>query len=122
MYKRTGSIRRKETIRKLLYIEPKGPPTVRATNDDITKRMKNAINSPIEVGTLNGGEFRRGGLFKGWHTCSCGEQSTSRDYLVATNPCMVVTNSLCVHYLQRHRAEVPAEEIEFIKGVFLKGE
>jgi hypothetical protein len=35
---------------------------------------------------------------------------------------MVVTNSLCVHYLQRHRAEVPAEEIEFIKGVFLKGE
>lgn len=40
-----------------------------------------------------------GDAYRGWHTCSCGAMSDN------------VTNSLAVHYLARHRGEVPPEDV-----------
>ena len=46
----------------------------------------------------------------GVHQCSCGLRSTSYDYLFPNN---METNSLCLHYLEWHRHEIP--DIEFEK-------
>jgi hypothetical protein len=90
----------------LLMIEPDGvggAPIV----DELTRRMTAAfrlsMNSPPDAWNA------------GWHSCTCGARSDSRDYAVfvgGMNGKHLRTNSLCVHYVAMHRDEIPASEME----------
>jgi hypothetical protein len=50
--------------------------------------------------------------YMGAHQCRCGKRSESRDFLFSNN---MFTNSLCLHYLQWHRDEIPEIEFEKLK-------
>lgn len=52
--------------------------------------------------------FTLGGRYRGVHTCSCRQMSTNVDYLLTGTK--YVTNSLCVHYLEKHWDDVPKSE------------
>lgn len=56
--------------------------------------------------------------FKGFHTCVCGEKSSSMNYSVRINGKTLIINSLMVHYLKYHREEVPEHQIDLIKKNF----
>lgn len=58
------------------------------------------------------GDFNVGISTMGHHTCICGEQSHSCDYLLPNN---MFTNSLSYHYLQYHYDEIPEIEFEKLK-------
>jgi hypothetical protein len=49
-----------------------------------------------------------GVAFKGWHTCACGANSDSSEWVM---PDGRITNSLMVHYVQCHRQAVPRSEL-----------
>ena len=69
--------------------------------DDLTRRVTRA--------------WRRGTTskmaYRGWHSCFCGAQSDNRDHFVELDGRTVLTNSLAIHYVARHRAELPEEEL-----------
>ena len=46
-------------------------------------------------------------FYKGFHTCRCGKTSDNREWTVFG----LKTNSLLVHYVACHRADVPREEL-----------
>lgn len=84
----------------LLMIEPKSRKKERAVNDGLTKFVEALWKKSKE-----------GKMYKGFHTCRCGEQSDNCDHKVGK----YYTNSLCVHYIRDHRSEVPESEIKKIK-------
>lgn len=53
--------------------------------------------------------FRLGAGFRGWHTCSCGQKSTTKDYLLENK---YYTNSLWRHYFEKHFGDIPKEELD----------
>lgn len=83
-------------------------------NDEITKIMEQAF-SEAQSGAANYsriGEEERFWVDDGWrgcYTCDCGEWSTSHDYLLKNG---MITNSLCVFYLQYYRNSIPESEIK----------
>lgn len=85
----------------LLYIKPSSPATSKPVVDELTRKMtaqfRNAVLSPW--------------AFLGFSRCCCGVVSTAWDYFVAIAPEIVLTNSLCAHYLAYHRREVPEPEL-----------
>jgi hypothetical protein len=83
--------------RGLLFIEPTAAAAAEPLFDDLTRRMASALMCS-----------RRGTANFGTHTCVCGAESDSADYVL---PDGTATNSLCVHYLAYHRAEVPDDEL-----------
>ena len=54
------------------------------------------------------GAVRGDSGYRGTHTCSCGARSDNTDHVIGAR---FTTNSLAVHYLAHHRAEVPADEL-----------
>lgn len=82
--------------RHLMMIEPTGPPTL-PVDDDVTAAARRVLAATVP-----------GKRWRGWHTCSCGERSDSCDHVL---PDGTITNSLLVHYVDRHRADVPRDEI-----------
>ncbi len=52
--------------------------------------------------------LKRGVSYHGCHQCSCGAASES---FTLITPYRRVTNSLLLHYIETHRAEVPAQEL-----------
>jgi hypothetical protein len=71
--------------------------------DELTKKMTAA--------------FRRGKSgprWRGWHTCACGAKSDNTDYALPNGE---ETNSLCVHYLAYHRAEVSQSQLEKVAAL-----
>lgn len=88
----------------LLFIEPKTAAAREPVLDEATRRMTAA--------------FRKGEsapwCFGGVHTCICGAASEAHDYLIHGG---YVTNSLCIHYMAYHRAEVTAEELQKVLGL-----
>lgn len=86
----------------LLQIEPRSKKSKLPFNDALARKME----SLLELAT-------RGKLYKGWHTCACGERSTSYDLIVKG----YITNSLAAHYLRWHRSEVPRSEIEKLRNI-----
>jgi hypothetical protein len=50
----------------------------------------------------------------GFHTCVCGAVSDSTDFIL---PNGLRTNSLCVHYLAYHRAEIEDGELWAVEGL-----
>ena len=88
----------------LLMIEPTWPTKEEAVNDAYTAKMEMIMK-----------KAKHGHPYKGMHICACGEVSTNYDLYIGK----YTTNSLAVHYLQYHRSEVPASEIEKLRKLFL---
>lgn len=55
-------------------------------------------------------KFEFGIMYKGWHECDCGERSSNQDYLLPGDK--YFTNSLCVHYLEKHYDDISKEELD----------
>lgn len=88
----------------LLYIEPGQAASPAPVIDEITRRMCAAFREARHS------EY----AYAGVHECVCGAHSTSCDYRL---PGGDLTNSLCVHYVAHHRAEVPPDQLARIRGL-----
>ena len=88
----------------MLYIVPKNSPSEEPIIDELTMKMA----ASLRRATLP----HRHSL--GFHTCVCGAQSDSTDFIL---PNGLRTNSLCVHYLAYHRAEIEAGELWAVEGL-----
>jgi hypothetical protein len=91
----------------LLFIEPELPATATPVVDGITRRLCAACRKATECAWANG-----------YHECFCGALSSSSNYRLPNGEC---TNSLCVHYVAHHRAEVPAAQLARV-GALAEGE
>jgi len=87
----------------LLYIRPTQPASKKPVEDELTAKMR-ALLAVAQKGTC----------WRGWHTCVCGEHSTTYDLVL---PDGTITNSLAVHYLAYHRDEVPESEIDKLNRI-----
>jgi len=88
----------------MFYIEPRNPPSEEPIIDGLTMKMVAALRKA----TLP----HRQSL--GFHTCVCGAKSDSTDFIL---PNGLRTNSLCVHYLAYHRAEIEDGELWAVDGL-----
>lgn len=79
-------------------------PTDEPVIDDLTMRMVGALRKAT----------RPNYFFCGFHTCICGAISGPQDAIL---PNGWVTNTLCVHYLAYHRAEVPAAGLDAVSAL-----
>jgi hypothetical protein len=82
----------------LLFIEPMQTAESTPTIDRLTRKMCAAFRNAKHS------DYAYGGV----HMCFCGVCSTSCDYILPNGD---VTNSLCIHYLAHHRAEVPQGQL-----------
>lgn len=87
-----------------LMIEPRGRVEPEVL-DDLTIKVSDAWAK--SRASLHG--------YRGFHRCSCGATSDNRDHYVMVGGVELKTNSLCVHYISRHRSEVPEEEMEKVR-------
>lgn len=102
----------KNDRRHLLFMEPQFAASRTPTIDELTKTMTAAFRRRV-VGA---------NAYYGFHVCSCGAHSDNRDHYIMYKGIPILTNSLCIHYLAFHRAEVPAEEIERVRALVMYGE
>ena len=86
----------------LLFIKPQRLPTAEPLIDDLTMRMTSALRQARVPDNR----------YCGIHVCICGAGSDSTNRILANGE---VTNTLCVHYLAYHRAEVPAAELDAVR-------
>ena len=95
----------------VLYIEPMNEPRKSSISEYrwLEKLMKNAKHGIYDKTSK---QFIENALFNGIHTCSCGAQSKDYDLLL---PNGMVTNTLCMHYLEFHQAEIPKKEFKKLK-------
>ena len=81
----------------LVFIEPKNPPKL--IKDELSRRTAN----------LQERDFKPvGSGWRGCHQCSCGVQSDNHDYQFKH----YVSHSLLAHYVQYHRDEIPAADMQ----------
>ena len=82
----------------VLFVEPKHPASETPVEDELSAKMRNAMlkAKPSQY------------AYRGFHVCVCGKCSDNKDYFLSTGQ---KTNSLAVHYLEYHRAEIPEFEI-----------
>jgi hypothetical protein len=100
----------------ILYIEPTGKAT-KPIIDDMTISMYRVFKKHTNTGILGyTHEFSTGMGYMGVHTCVCGANSTSCEYLVEDK----YLNYLCVHYMASHRGEIPEREMNKVKKMFDK--
>jgi hypothetical protein len=92
----------------LLFIEPQQPALSTPIVDDVTRRMTAAfrVSTPSDI------------VFFGFHECVCGARSSAWNYFLPNGR---QTNSLCIHYVAYHRAEVPDAQLQEVAS-FLWGE
>ena len=92
----------------LLYIEPRGSVTDQPVIDELTCKMAAAYaaSTPSEL------------AYRGFHMCACGAISDNREHILADG---TETNSLCVHYLAFHRADVPQFQLERVAALNVEG-
>ena len=91
------------TDKGILYIEPSAKVSAKPLVDELTRKMTAA--------------FRFGkpaARFRGCHVCACGVWSGNCDF---TLPNGEETNSLCIHYLAYHRADIPAFQLEKVRAL-----
>lgn len=82
----------------LLFVEPASAAMSEPIIDGLTRGMA-ALLASAKSGS---------GYHKDTHRCACGAMSGGRSLVLADG---TVTNSLAVHYLAYHRAEVPRGEL-----------
>lgn len=90
----------------LLFIEPRKHALAVPIEDDLTTKVAMMLRQSHIVMS-----------YMGFHECMCGAISSCHDYVVAdrTGQNYVKLNSLAVHYIARHRREVPPAEIEALR-------
>jgi hypothetical protein len=92
----------------LVFIEPKLAPV--ATKDALTKQTRELVRG-LTKSTYG---------YRGIHRCACGQHSDNRDHFF-TPPRRQkpthITTALLLHYVEFHRAEIPAEDIAELEKV-----
>lgn len=104
----------KRHIQGVLYENPKDKAAEVGVEDELTQGMEallKAAESKTGVFHREDREFLNNMATKGHHECVCGATSTNVDYLIGPKH---ATNSLCVHYLRFHRAEISPEELKVV--------
>ena len=100
----------------ILYIHPKNTPSEEPVEDELTELVRDNFEAAVAIGCCGGNDsFITGTSFMGVHQCTgltCDAYSESCDYLL---PYGIITNSLCVHYIQYHRDEIPENELQKIR-------
>ena len=101
----------------LLFIEPnKEQKSFTAINAELVEVMKLAFGRSVR-GVSNysrvdeAPHFRKGSGKMGVHKTDCGQKSTTNDYLLENG---MITNSLCVFYLEYYREAIPESEMKKI--------
>ncbi len=89
------------TDQGILYIEPSDMASAEPVIDELTQKMTAAFRSATD-----------GVVYRGVHQCRCGAVSSNREHVLPNGE---ETNSLCIHYLAFHRAEVPAFQLEKVR-------
>lgn len=86
-----------------MMIEPdkEGEPSSEPVEDEIT----DMINFIYEHTTIPNYAY------KGFHSTKCGKRSDNKDHIL---PNGMITNSLCVYYIQYYRPYIPISEINKI--------
>jgi hypothetical protein len=90
----------------LLMIHPSAVVSAEPVLDELTRKMTAAWRKrrtdPI--------------MSKGIHICPCGVASNNQEHFVEdAGGNELITNSLSIHYLAFHRAEVPAAELDKVR-------
>ena len=93
-------------MRQLLYINPKLKKDT-CINDQISSMMQKLLDNAVITNR-----------WRGWHTCICGECSSSCDYNIQGTD--IEINNLCVHYLIYHRSEIPEEDWKIVMELYNK--
>ena len=107
-----------DNSRFLLYIEPcSEAKSLTPVNDEITQIMELALSEAVSgvasYSKMNIPEwFEKGNGWRGSHCSDCGERSDNQDYLLKNG---MITNSLCVFYLQYYRDSIPESEMNKVK-------
>jgi hypothetical protein len=94
-----------------VFVEPASAPTAPII-DDLTRKATALWRSCSKSKHA----------YRGMHTCTgagCQAWSDNHDY---TTPDGRATHSLLVHYVARHRADVPAADLEFLAGLSVVAE
>jgi len=106
---------RLDNPRFLLFIEPKKEQrSVVAIKDEFVDVMKLAFERSVR-GVSNyarvdeAPNFRPGSGKMGVHKTECGQRSSTNDYLLENG---MITNSLCVFYLEYYREAIPESEMK----------
>lgn len=86
-------------------IEPTSSATCTPEIDSLSENFRNIFS-----------QAKESGRYKGIHECICGEHSKACNLIL---PSGHLTNSLALHYLERHRADIPKTEITKIKEILL---
>jgi len=89
----------------LLYLYPAAKASEEPLIDSLTRKMTAAFHQADswKVG------------FGGSRSCSCGKaKSASHDF---TLPNGLFINSLCIHYLSRHREEIPRDQLDIVANL-----
>lgn len=104
----------------LLYIEPNSKyKSEIPVNDELTGIMTLAL-SEAQFGCSNYNRVNAKETFmgkygyKGIHITDCGKCSDNYDYLLKNG---MITNSLCVFYLQYYREVIPQSELDKVKNL-----
>lgn len=87
----------------ILFIEPTGNKSDEPIIDDLTNKVLDAMLKAT---------FNPHRVYRGWHTCVCGEKSSNKDFILPNGQ---ITNSLAYHYIAEHRDEVPERELRKIR-------
>lgn len=86
---------------KILFIMPKNPPSTEPTMDEVTRLVTRywAFNKRSKYTR----EIA--------HRCSCGVSGSNTDHFIGSNY-DILTNALCLHYVQFHRDEITPAELD----------
>lgn len=104
-----------ENANTLLYIEPLNQKSDSPVIDSLTKKMTAAFQNKKSTGVLlRDGTFNEGSSTMGFQRCACQATSDPVDYELTSG---FITNSLCVHYLGWHRAEIPESELQKVESL-----
>jgi hypothetical protein len=107
--KKFGSRSMGRIMATLLFIKPTRDASPIPLIDHLTRKLCAAFRKATDP-------WAAAGLIGGWmgcHECVCGALSSNKDHLL---PNGALTNSLCVHYLAHHRAEVPPTELAAVEA------
>ena len=109
---------RNDNSKYIIYIEPKREEKLKSPiNDELTSLMEMAISkakkgTSLYMESKDNGSFRENMSFKGVHRTSCGEISSSHDFLLENG---MITNSLAPFYLRWYRYSIPENDMIKIK-------
>ena len=112
---------RVDNSRFLLYIEPKKEDKSELPlNDELTEMIELALSDAscdaANYSSLDTEEtFNFNCGYRGVHRTECGKISINHDYLLKNG---MITNSLCVYYLQYYRNSIPKTEMDKVMELF----